>query len=68
MACSEWESPFRASNGLSRTNISPVFEEAPLKLNPMTENSAITSGSFRMICSAWRETPPVYSSDAPAGA
>ena len=46
----------------------PWFDAAPLKLNPMTENTASVSGSFSRICSAWRPTPPVYCSDAPAGA
>jgi hypothetical protein len=46
----------------------PVFDDAPLKLNPMTEKIASTSGSLLMICSACAATPDVYSSDAPAGA
>ncbi len=47
--------------------MSPWFEAAPLKLNPMTEKSAITSGSLRMMSSARFAICPVYSSDAPAG-
>jgi acetyl-CoA C-acetyltransferase len=39
-------------DAFKRANISPWFEAAPLKLNPMTEKSASTSGSFMMICSA----------------
>ena len=64
----ECSAPGRSSNGLSRANMSPWFGAAPLKLKPMTENSASTSGSLRMIFSACRATLPVYSSDAPAGA
>ena len=48
-ACTECSSPIRSSNGLRRTNIRPWFDAAPLKLNPMTEKSAITSGSLRMM-------------------
>src|SRR3954452_5103728 len=48
--------------------MSPVFEDAPLKLKPMTENVARTSGSFAMICSACLEMFAVNSSEAPAGA
>ena len=46
----------------------PVFDAAPLKLKPMTENVASTSGSLPMICSACFAMLAVYSSDAPAGA
>ena len=52
----ECSAPGRSSNGFSRANISPWFGAAPLKLNPMTENSASTSGSDMMIFSACRAT------------
>ena len=43
----ECVAPGRAANGFSRTNTMPWFGAAPLKLKPMTENTASTSGEMR---------------------
>ena len=58
-ACSRCSSPSRSSKGFSATKIRPWLGALPLKLKPMTEKTARTSGVASSTFSASRATVPV---------
>ncbi len=67
IACAEWASPGRSSNGFRWANIIARFGPLPMKLKPLTENSESMSGNCFRIASACRVMLFVYCSDAPSG-